>query len=147
MAYRFHSILVGDDGTPENQHAVDAALSLAECYKAHVVLLGVIEPPTAEQQAEGYGLEDSEKANAELRAKIERTATDGKARGLDIIAEITQGEPEKEIKHFVQEHEIDLIVLGHRDISRPRRWLERSTSEDLARTLNVSILIVHGSTP
>lgn len=146
MSCGFHSILVGDDGSPENQSAVDAALSLAECCKAKVVLLGVIEPLTAEQQAEGYSLKHSEDENAQLRNRVEQTAANAKARGVDVLAEVTRGEPEKEIKQFVQEHAIDLLVLGHRDISRPRRWLEGSTSEDLAHALNVSVLIVHGNT-
>ena len=76
---------------------------------------------------------------------MEHTAAAGRARGLDMIAQLIEGDPEKEIKRFVQEHEIDLLVLGHRDVSRPRRWLEGSTSEDLSHTLNMSILIVQGS--
>ncbi len=146
MACPYRSILVGDDGSAENQGAVETALWLAEAARAKVILLAVLELPSAEQQAEGYGLETSEKQQEELRTRVHQTAADAKARGLDILAEVVPGDPGKQIRRFAQEHAVDLLVLGHRDVSRPRRWLEGSTSEDLAKDLNVSVLIVHGNT-
>ena len=54
----FRTILVGDNGTPEAARAVAVAMSLGEKYKAKVILLGVLVPPSAEALAEGYGLTD-----------------------------------------------------------------------------------------
>ena len=142
--FTLRSILVGDDGAPESKRAVAAALSLAASCHAKVVLLGVIEPLSAEQQAEGYGTENMQKEHAQMRSRIEQTASEAKTRGLDVVAAVLQGNAEEEIKRYVQQHAVDLLVVGHRDISKPRRWLEGSTSEDLAHMLKVSILIVHG---
>jgi nucleotide-binding universal stress UspA family protein len=142
--FSLRSILVGDDGTPESERVVAAALSLAACCEAKIVLLGVMEPLTAEQQAEGYGIENTQKEHAAMESRVEQTASEAKARGLDVVAAVLQGNVEEEIQRYVQQHAVDLLVVGHRDTSKPRRWLEGSTSEDLAHMLNVSILIVHG---
>ena len=139
----FHSILAGDNGTPEAQYAVEAAFALAECCRAKLVLLAVLTPLSAEQQAEGIGIEETEQQHAALRGKVEKAAEAGRARGLQVAFEVVPGRAEDEIRRFVKEHAVDLLVVGHRHVSRPRRWLEGSTSEDLAHKLDVSILIVH----
>lgn len=36
----FKTIMVGDNGTPEAEHAVEVAVSLAQGLKAKVILLG-----------------------------------------------------------------------------------------------------------
>ncbi len=141
----FRSILVGDNGAPEAQHAVEAAFALAQCCNARLMVLGVLTPLAPEQEAEGVGLEKAEAERAGLRAKLEQAAEAGRAKGIDVTWDLVHGRAEPEIERFVKEHAVDLLVVGHRDISRPRRWLEGSTSEDLAHKLDVSILIVHGA--
>ena len=60
-----------------------------------------------------------------------------------MISEIAAGDVEKEIERKSEEVSADLIIVGHRDISRVRRWLEGSTSEKLVQRSSASILIVH----
>ena len=120
----FNSILVGDDGTPEAEQAVAVAISLGEKLGAKVILLGVVPPPSAESQAEGYGLTSSSNARKKLQEQLERTA-------------------ESSIEEVAQRTGADLIVVGRRHISRIRHWLEGSTSESLVRRCPVSVLVVH----
>ncbi len=143
----FRSILVGDNGAPEAQHAVEVALALSHCCHAKLVVLGVLTPQAPEQEAEGVGLEKTEAENAALRSKLEQTREAGRAQGIEVVCELVRGRAEPEIERFVKEYAVDLLVVGHRDILRPRRWLEGSTSEELAHKLDVSILIVHGAGP
>jgi nucleotide-binding universal stress UspA family protein len=42
-----------------------------------------------------------------------------------------------------EQNAADLVVVGHRDIARVRRWLEGSTSESLVRDCPISVLVVH----
>ena len=120
----FNSILVGDDGTPEAEQAVAVAISLGGKLGAKVILLGVVPPPSAESQAEGYGLTSSSNARKKLQEQLERTA-------------------ESSIEEVAQRIGADLIVVGRRHISRMRHWLEGSTSESLVRRCPVSVLVVH----
>jgi nucleotide-binding universal stress UspA family protein len=140
----FTSILVGDDGSPASQRAVHIAFSLAKRYSAKLTLLCVKTPPSAEQQAEGYGLEEHHRAQARLQEELEKSASAGRQEGLDVTLAVINGQAAgKEIERYTEEHAIDLIVVGHRDVSRVRYWLEGSISQELLRTSTVSILIVH----
>lgn len=139
----FKSILVGDDGTPEAEQAVAVAISLGEKLGAKVILLGVVPPPSAESQAEGYGLTSSSNARKKLQEQLERTAQTGRQTGIDVAVEIVEGTVESSIEEVAQRIGADLIVVGRRHISRMRHWLEGSTSESLVRRCPVSVLVVH----
>ena len=140
----FQSILVGDDGSPEMKRAVDTAFSLAKHYSAKLTLLCVKTPPSGEQQAEGYGLEEHERSQLQLQGEVERSAEAGRQQGIDVAVVVIDGATAaKEIEHYSEEHGVDLLVVGHRDVSRIRYWLEGSTCETLLHHSSVSILIVH----
>lgn len=143
MSRVFEKIIVGDNGAPEAEHAVEVAISLAESIGAKVVLLGVIKPPAPEAQAEGYALENPAAGKRRLSERLARTVDAAKARGVDIMAEVVEGDPEKQIEKHASEEGADLIVVGHREVSRIRHWLERSTSETLLKKSKVSVLVVH----
>jgi nucleotide-binding universal stress UspA family protein len=138
----FKSILVGDDGSPEAAQAVAVAMSLGEKLGAKVILLGVVPPPSAESQAEGYGLTSSSDAREKLQEQLEGTAQTGRQTGIDVAVEIVEGTVDSSIEEVAQRTGVDLIVVGRRHMSRMRHWLEGSTSESLVRRCPVSVLVV-----
>ncbi len=144
MTRNAKSILVGDNGSAEAERAVTFAFSLALCFKAKLVLLGVSAPLSPEQQAEGFALEETKQEHEQMRTRIDAAAEEGRSKGLDVTAEIVRGETREAIEHFVKEHAVDLLVIGHHDKSPLRRLLEGSTPDALAHHLRISILIVHG---
>ena len=139
----FQTILVGDNATPEAERAVAVAMSLAEQLKAKVILLGVLTPPSAESQAEGYGIVNSVDARKKLQQHLERKARAGKRSGIEVAIRLVEGMPGKSIEKVAVEDGADLIVVGHRHIGRLRALLEGSTSEKLVRRCLVSVLVVH----
>ncbi|MGB6872235.1 MAG: universal stress protein [Acidobacteriaceae bacterium] len=142
----FKTILVGDNGTSTAEHAVSVALFLARELNSRVIVLGVVTPPSAESQAEGYGMDDPAKARALLQEKfsvLKRTADE---EGISLETHIVDGDPEKNIETFADRESVDLIVVGHRDVNRVRRWLEGSTSEDLVKKAKTSVLVVRNDT-
>lgn len=143
MGRVFEKIIVGCNGAPDAEHAVEIAISLAESIGAKVVLLGVAKPPAPEVQAEGYGLEDPAAVKQRLKSQLSRLADSARARGVEIVAEVVEGDPEKQIEKHASEEGADLIVVGHRNVSRVRHWLEKSTSEALLHHAKTSILVVH----
>jgi nucleotide-binding universal stress UspA family protein len=143
MGRIFEKIIVGSNGAPEAEHAVEVAISLAECIGAKLVLLGVATHPSAEAQAEGYALDDSVAAKQRLKTQLARMADQAKARGIDIVVETDEGDPERQIERHASQQGADLIVVGHRNVSRLRHWLERSTSEALLHHAKTSILVIH----
>lgn len=139
----FKTIMVGDNGTTEAERAVEVAVLLAQSLKAKVILLGIIAPPSAESQAEGIGLRAPSEVRQQLEQRLGRTAGEARQLGVDVVIEIADGDPENEIESRAEQHSADLIVVGHREISRIRRWLEGSTSETLVRSSRISVLVVH----
>jgi nucleotide-binding universal stress UspA family protein len=139
----FHTILVGDNGTPEGERAVAVGMSLGEKLGAKVILLGVLTPPSAESLAEGYGLDRHAKGRKKLEEHLQRAAQAGRRSGVDVVAELVEGLPEPSLEKKAEQHGADLIVVGHRHISRIRSWLEGSTSKSLVRRCPVSVLVVH----
>jgi nucleotide-binding universal stress UspA family protein len=143
MQSAFNTILVGDDGTPEAERAVDVAISLAQSLRAKLIVLGVVSPPSAESQAEGYGLETATHARERLDKKLHGKIQGGAQAGIEVVTEIFEGNPDEVIVQRAEQDSVDLVVVGHRDISRVRHWLEGSTSESLVRHCPVSVLGVH----
>lgn len=139
----FKTIIVGDNGTPEAEHAVGVAVSLAQGLKAKVILLGIVAPPNPESQAEGVGLQAASDIRKQLEQRLGRTAGEAQQLGADVVIEIVDGDPENELEGRAEQHSADLIVVGYREISRVRRWLEGSTSEALVRSSRISVLVVH----
>jgi nucleotide-binding universal stress UspA family protein len=139
----FKTILVGDDGTPEAERAVEVAISLAHSLWAKLIVLGVVGPPSPESQAEGYGLETVTQAREKLKERLDQKIQASPRSGIEVIAEIFEGKPDEVIVQRVEEDFVDLVVVGRRDIARVRHWLEGSTSESLVRHCPVSVLVVH----
>jgi nucleotide-binding universal stress UspA family protein len=140
----FRSILVGFDGSAEAHQAVATAVSLAKHYSSKLTLLWVKTPPPAEEQAEGYGLEEFARDQVQHETQIHVFAKDGRQQGLDInVAELDGNAAAREIEHYIQEHQVDLLVVGHRHLSRLRHLLEGSTAERLLRNSSTSVLVVH----
>jgi nucleotide-binding universal stress UspA family protein len=100
-------------------------------------------PPSAESQAEGYGLTSSLNARKKLQEQLERKAQTGRQTGIEVAVEIVEGTADSSIEEVAQRTGADLIVVGRRHISRIRHWLEGSTSESLVRRCPVSVLVVH----
>ena len=138
----FKTILVGDDGTPEAERAVEVAISLALSLTAKLIVLGVVGQPSPESQAEGYGLETVTQAREKLEERLDGKIQASGQSGMEVITEIFEGKPDEVIIERVEQDSVDLVVVGRRDIARVRHWLEGSTSESLVRHCPVSVLVV-----
>lgn len=143
MGRVFERILAGCNGTPESDHAVEVAIALAVSVGAKMTLLGVAVPPSAESLAEGYALPDPVKMKQRLSEQLARMAEAAKAQGVEIAVELVEGDPEKQIEKRAIAENVDLIVVGHRNVSRLRHWLEHSTGEALLNRAKTSVLVVH----
>jgi len=139
----FKTILVGDDGTPEAEQAVEVAISLAQSLRAKLIVLGVVGPLSPESQAEGYGFETVTQARERLKERLDRKIQASAQSGIEVVTEIFEGKPDEVIVQRVEQDSVDLVVVGRRDIARVRHWLEGSTSESLVRHCPVSVLVVH----
>ena len=105
----YKTILVGDDGTPEAERAVDVAMSLAQSLGAKLIVLGVVGPPSPESQAEGYGLETVAQARQRLQERLDRKVQESERSGAEVVTEIFEGKPEDVIVERAEEESRTLL--------------------------------------
>lgn len=140
-AHIFQRILVADDGSPDGERAADVGVKLAAKLHAEVILLGVVEPPNIQAEGEGLPVEDPSISRRTMEERFERFLYLGSSLGVRMMVEIVLGLPAVQIRRRAEADQVDLIILGRRNISRTRRWFEGSTSEAVLREATCSVMI------
>ena len=137
----FHKILIADDGSPDGERAADVAVRMAARLKAEVILLGVVEPPNIQAEGEGLPVEDPTACRHRMEERFERFLRLGHALDVEMTVEIAEGRPCEQIRKRAEAEKVDLVILGRRNLSTVRRWLEGSTSEYVLKHLQCSVMI------
>jgi nucleotide-binding universal stress UspA family protein len=139
----FRSILVAYDGTPAASKIVDVAMSLAQNVGAKLTVLGIVPPLSAEASAEGWGLDKEQRFRPHLEAEMRRLTAQADELAVEINTEIVSGNLDKTIEERARGDDVDLVIVGHRTITRVRRWFEgRSTAEGLVSSAKTSVLVI-----
>jgi nucleotide-binding universal stress UspA family protein len=141
VAEIFQRILVADDGSPDGERAAGVAVRLGAKLKAEVILLGVVEPPNIQAEGEGLPVEDPSDCRRKMEERFERFLRLGHSLGVQMMVEIAEGKPCDQIQRRAEVDKVDLIILGRRQVSGLRRWLEGSTSEAVLQHSNCSVMI------
>jgi nucleotide-binding universal stress UspA family protein len=76
-----------------------------------------------------------------MEERFERFLRLGRSKGVVMMVEIVEGEAAEQIMRRAKTDKVDLIVLGRRNISGVRRWIEGSTSETVLREAKCSVMI------
>lgn len=136
----FPSILVGYDGSPQADKAVEIAFSLAQDTDSVVQILSVARPPEPPTSVEMEAMLDDAREHFEEKFKLfrERAA----ALGLDVKTDVIVGHPVEQIVHRAETDKVDLIILGRRGMSRFGRMIVGSTSEKVLRYAHCPVMVV-----
>ncbi|MBX6312971.1 MAG: universal stress protein [Isosphaeraceae bacterium] len=149
------SILVGLDGTPDGEAAVELGLRWAQRFEAALVGIGVVDEPGihgAEEFLVGQAFFN--RLNRELLAEIRQRLGEAARRFLQRCGEVgvagrsveETGAPDAQIVLEAQRH--DLILLGQRTQFRFGR--EDGTDDTLTRVVSASprpVVMVPGAVP
>lgn len=139
-------ILLPTDGTPGTDRAIEHAIDVADRDDASLHVLYVVD-------AEAYGSYSGDEYVHEfegLEAALERTgraavdeivdtATDA---GIEATGVVRHGTPHEEILEYVDEADIDLVVVGSKRRSGEYRRLLGSVADRVARLSAVPVTIV-----
>ena len=142
----YEDILVATDGSENADRAAVQAISLAESLDATLHVLYVIETRTAYDNA----IVDVETVRENLQADGEAALTAVKERiatretELDFTRTMRRGVPAEEILAYVEEHDIDLVVMGATGQSAFKTVLLGSATEAILRSGLVPVLVVNG---
>jgi nucleotide-binding universal stress UspA family protein len=138
----FERILVAHDGSDGAQKAFDAAVELAAQLTARLHLISVEEdiPRYAETMLEVDEEKEAEDTYfGKLAAQAKRRAA---LRHVALETSIVTGHEVKSIVDFAKAGGFDLLVIGYHGHSRVYEHLWGGTSQNLARMVPCSVLIV-----
>lgn len=142
MQEYFRRVLVGADGTKQSQFAIQAAVAIAKKFGSQFHCVGVTRPPSAETEAEGAGLENLNRSHQSVLDQVNSCADQATTEGLPTTTRLLGGDPESAIEDYALKTNVDLIVVCHHHLSRLRRFLEGSTSENLVEHAPASVLLI-----
>lgn len=109
----YRTILVTLDGTPTDRAIINHIKQLAKLTGAKVVLLHVADGWAART----YGPDAISQEIADDKAYLAKIQAEFQSEGISAEAELTFGEPAREITRWVQEKHCDLVAMsthGHR---------------------------------
>jgi nucleotide-binding universal stress UspA family protein len=122
-------VLVGYDGSPASDRAVQAAVDFAR--DGAQVIRVTVRAPTDDADAE-----------APLTKLIETIAASAGSFGVRLSTELRTGHPAQEILDAARTHQADLIVMGHSGRSGAWGRFLGTTAEKVSRHAACSVLIV-----
>ncbi|HXU73484.1 MAG TPA: universal stress protein [Polyangia bacterium] len=140
-------ILVAIDFSPDSDHAIDAALTLARSERSKIVLLHVCEPPPYSTPELGMYVPSPElmvDVLTRARRQLDRYRARCAANGADVdVVCIPMGFVADEIVDYASTHDFDLIVVGSHGRRGLRRFMLGSVAEKVVRTADRPVLTVH----
>ncbi|MEF8880207.1 MAG: universal stress protein [Candidatus Nanohaloarchaea archaeon] len=136
----YNEILVPTDGSEGSEVALEHAIEIAQKFDARVHALYIIDiraRTTGDMWASlvGQFREIGENATESIADRI-------KDQGLDAVREVTEGIPHKGVNNYVDENDIDLVVMGTQGRTGLDRVLVGSTTEKVIRTSEVPVMTV-----
>ncbi|MFQ3285818.1 universal stress protein [Natronomonas sp.] len=135
----YQSVLVAVDGRNQLPSVTDTAFAVAESFDARLYALFVM---NTQFTRSSRWMEEYEETGDEVLAEISRAA---KARSIPMEACLRRGRLAGTAIEYVEEHSIDLIVVGEREQSPIEQWFIRTPSQKLVRNSPVSVLTVCGA--
>ncbi|HHA2861282.1 TPA: universal stress protein [Stenotrophomonas maltophilia] len=128
----FTTLLVALDGGPQHARVLDLAAAIAG-PRSRLHLLCVLDPEfaLAADASEADRIEYPEAARQRSRAEavLAEALAELRERGVDAIAQIPSGDPGEVISEQARRLKCDLIVIGHRHLSRLKRLFEPSIGQ------------------
>ncbi|MBI4642658.1 MAG: universal stress protein [Deltaproteobacteria bacterium] len=136
----FNKILVPLDGSELAAKVLPKVTEMAKTFKAQVTLIHVCYTP-----AIGETTPETMKAAAAHEEKwcatfLGKVAGDLKAQGLDVKTECVEGVPAREIIHYADKNNMDLIAMTTHGIGEVA-WVLGSTAEKVVSHATVPVLL------
>ena len=132
-------ILVGTDGSPEAEAAIDHAISLGAATGAVVHVVAVVDS-SGNPMAFGVGeVEDINQAAEELVEDVRAVAG---SENVEIRGDVRRGEPAEALEAYAEDAGAELIVVGQRGAGGVAASILGSTADRLARNATIPVTIV-----
>ena len=152
----YDNILVPTDGSKTAENAVDQAVDIASKYGATVHALYVVDVDATSYSLGTEQVDRIRQGNLAEMTEVKEDADEATGyvrnraseHGVDVEEHITAGEPARAIRKFVEDNDIDLVVMGSHGRSGLKRVILGSVTEKVLRRTRLPVLVVdvHGET-
>jgi nucleotide-binding universal stress UspA family protein len=153
MTKTLHKILVCVDGSDKSLEAADYSISIAQNSRAQLVILNVIETEPWLYGEKAYEWGSPEKVDEayankklEIQKILDQIKKNAEAVGIQSISEIllaprTQGAV-KAILEYVEQQQIDVLVVGTRGNTGIKKMLLGSVANGLLTLANCPVMVI-----
>jgi nucleotide-binding universal stress UspA family protein len=147
---KISKILAAIDGSETSVVAANYAISLAEKYKAQLIILNVLHLHTLRQMSSSFitaptfGLEEGKKLKEEAKKWLEEIRKEADQKGLVSKTKIVEEATSivGTIVEFAENEMVDLIVVGTRGNTGFRRMLLGSVAQGVVVYSHCPVLVV-----
>lgn len=142
----YDSILLPTDGTAGSEGAIEHAIELAALSDATLHVLYVVDEdvyaayPGDEYVDEHEGLERA--LEREGRDAIETAVRRASSAGVETVDALEYGVPHEAIRSYLDDHDVDLSVMGTRERPDEYRRVLGSVTQRVSRLARQPVLIV-----
>ncbi|TYL36917.1 universal stress protein [Natronococcus pandeyae] len=140
----YDRILLPTDGSDAATAATEHAIDLARAYDAPLYVLHVVD--TRPYDAESITQSVIEPLEERGQRAVDEVVEAASAHGLDRTeTAVVRGDPHETVLEYVDEHDIDLIVMATHGRSGVKRYLLGSVTEKIIRTAPVPVHVVRAT--
>lgn len=130
----FNCVLIAIDGSKYTPHILSVAKSLCHLYtQVHVIYVG--------KTSTTIDLIDTEDNDSSINEAIQEALDYLKQHGISAKIHVTAGEPAEQIIKHAEELTVNLIIMGHRQLSKLSRLLAPSTCLKVIENAPCPVLI------
>lgn len=138
--FDFDDILVPTDGSKASRSAAEQAVTFASQSDARLHALYAIDMGDADYVAVPSDIAETrkrmEEKGREYTAAVEELAT---AAGVECVSTVTTDTPFEAVVDYVDEHDIDLVVMGKRGRSDPDKPLFGTITNRVVGSVDVPV--------
>lgn len=146
----YRRILTTLDGSTLAEQALPTALTLVEKFESELFLLRVVTPLPRSYRGGTALVSTIEAVETDLiqvaTDYLDNVAARIRQNGLPVQATARLGNPSQAIIEFVQQNEIDLLVMCTRGQTGPARWLLGSVADQVVRGSSIPVVVVPART-
>lgn len=143
----YSTILLAYDGSTEGRRALREGARLAQIFKAHVVLLAVVDVTMGITMAGLGGAGGAVYRTEDYQAILDEGAERLRRMGLAPQTFLETGEPVDRIAAIADQVKADLVVVGHHSAGLINRWFLGSVTTALNDRLTCSLLAARQDVP
>ncbi|MGQ4555684.1 universal stress protein [Halobellus sp. GM3] len=140
----YDNILVPTDGSDATEGAVDHAIELAKQYDATLHALYVVDTGAYSSLEVGSDIV-VEALREEGTKAVEEVKSEAESAGIAVETAVETGIAHRAIVDYVDDEDIDLVVMGTHGRTGVGRFLLGSVTEKVVRTANAPVLTVRAT--